>query len=109
LPASVCIYLPEVSSILLGGENVNVKYSFKRRDSLAISIAILKAAQHCIRKTQLLSSASLSFTQFTMYAGMLEAGGFLRKSGSSYQTTKRGLELIKEVESSSLIRSILAS
>lgn len=95
--------------MLWGRENVNVKYPFKRRESLAISIAILKAAQHCIRKTQLLSSASLSFYQFTMYAEMLEARGFLRKSDSSYQTTKRGLELIKEVESSSLIRSILAS
>jgi predicted transcriptional regulator len=88
---------------------VNVKYPFKRRESLAISIAILKAAKRDIRKTQLLSSASLSFTQFTMYAEMLEAQGLLRKSDSSYQTTKRGLELIKEVESSSLIRSILAS
>ena len=88
---------------------MNVKYPFKRRDSLIISIAILKAAKGGIRKTLLLSSASLSFTQFTMYAGMLEAQGFLRKSDCSYQTTKRGLELIKEVESSSLIRSILAS
>jgi predicted transcriptional regulator len=88
---------------------VNVKYPFKRRESLAISIAILKAAKHCIKKTQLLSSASLSFTQFTMYAEMLEAQGFLKKSASSYQATKRGLELIKEVESSSLIRSILAA
>ena len=88
---------------------MNVKYPFKRRDSLVISVAILKAAKSGIRKTQLLSSASLSFTQFTIYAEMLEYRGFLRKSDSSYQTTKRGLELIKEVESSSLIRSILAS
>ena len=87
---------------------MNVKYPFKRRESLAISVAILKAARHRIRKTQLLSSASLSFCQFTMYAGMLEAQGFLMKSDSSYQTTRRGLELIEEVESSSLIRSILA-
>jgi len=86
-----------------------VKYPFKRRESLAISIDILKAAKHCVRKTHLLSSASLSFTQFTMYAEMLEAQGFLKKFDGSYQTTKRGLELIKEVESSSLIRSILAS
>jgi predicted transcriptional regulator len=88
---------------------VNVKYPFKRRESLAISVAILKAAKRGIRKTQLISSASLSFCQFTMYAEMLEAQGLLRKSDCSYQTTKKGLELIKEVESSSLIRSILAS
>jgi predicted transcriptional regulator len=109
LPASVCVYLLEVSSIYHRGENVNVKYPFKRRDSLTISIAILKAAKYGVRKTQLLSSASLSFTQFTTYAEMLEARGFLRRFDSSYQTTRMGLELIKEVESSSLIRSILAS
>lgn len=86
-----------------------MKYPFKRRESLAISLAILKAARHCIKKTQLLSSASLSFSQFTMYAEMLEAQGLLKKSDRSYQTTKRGLELIEEVESSSLIRSILVS
>ncbi len=88
---------------------MNVNYPFKRRDSLVISIAILKAARHSIKKTQLLSLASLSFTQFTIYAEMLEARGFLRKFDSSYQTTKKGLELIEEVESSSLIRSILPS
>ena len=88
---------------------MNVKYPFRRRDSLTISIAILNAAKHCIRIKQLLSLASLSFAQFTMYAEMLEARGFLRKFDSSYQTTTRGLDLIKEVESSSLIRSILAS
>lgn len=105
----MCVYLLEVSSIYCGGENVDVKYPFRRRDSLTISIAILKAARHSVRKTQLLSSASLSFTQFAIYARMLEARGFLRKIDSSYQTTQRGLELIREVESSSLIRSILAS
>ena len=88
---------------------MNVKYPFKRRDSLIISIAILKSAKHCIKKTQLLSAASLSFNQFTIYAEMLESRGFLRRFDSSYQTTKRGLELIEEVESSSLIRSILPS
>jgi predicted transcriptional regulator len=87
---------------------MNLVRPFKRRDSLAISIAILKAAKRGMRKTQLLSSVSLSYSQFVRYSGLLEAQGFLRKCDSSYQTTKAGLELIHEVESSSLMRSFLA-
>ena len=44
---------------------LNLTRPFKRRDSLVISIAILKAAKHGIKKTHLLGSVSMSYEQFT--------------------------------------------
>lgn len=81
----------------------------KRRSSLAISIAILRAAKNGIRKTHLISSLSLSFPQFTKYVEFLKANGFIREYDTMYLTTDKGLELIEEYESSSLIRSVLAT
>jgi predicted transcriptional regulator len=88
---------------------VNPTCPFKKRDSLVISVAILKAAKHGVKKTHLLSSVSLSYGQLTRYIGFLEAQGFIRDCDDLYQTTEEGLELIDEFESSSLIRSILAT
>jgi predicted transcriptional regulator len=88
---------------------VNPTCPFKKRDSLVISIAILKAAKHGVKKTHLLSSVSLSYGQFIRYIRFLEAQGFIRGRDNLYQTTEEGLELIEEFESSSLIRSILAT
>ncbi len=88
---------------------MNLTRPFRRRDSLAISIAILKAARHGIRKTHLLSSVSMSCEQFTKYSDVLKAHGFFEKCGYLYQTTREGLELIEEFDSSLLIQSFLAN
>lgn len=88
---------------------MNLTHPFKRRESLVISIAILKAAKHGIRKTHLLSSVSMSSEQFTKYTEFLKAQGFVEEYGNFYQTTKEGLELIEEFDSSSLIQSVLAT
>jgi predicted transcriptional regulator len=81
----------------------------KRRSSLVISIAILRAAKNDIKKTHLLSSLSLSYEQFTRYIEFLKAHGFIKECDTSYQTTDKGLELIEEFDSSSLIRSVVAA
>jgi predicted transcriptional regulator len=88
---------------------MGLTFPTKRRDSLVISVAILKAAKKGIRKTHLLSSVSLSSEQFTRYIEFLKAHGFVEEYGNWFQTTKDGLELIEEFESSSLIRSVLAT
>lgn len=80
----------------------------KRRSSLVISVAILRAARNGIKKTHLLTSASLSYEQLMRYVEFLKTHGFIKEYDSSYQTTNEGLELIEEFESSSLIRSVLA-
>jgi predicted transcriptional regulator len=84
-------------------------FPFKRRSSLVISVAILKAAKNGIRKTRLLSSVSLSYEQFIRYVEFLKAHGFIDEYDGSYQTTGEGLKLIEEFESSSLIRSVLVA
>jgi len=82
----------------------------RRRGSLAISVAILKAARNGTRKTNLLSSASLSYSQFTRYIEFLKAHGFIRyRHDALYQTTDKGLQLIEEFDSSSLIRKVVAT
>ena len=88
---------------------MNLTFPSKRRGSLVISIAILKAAKNGIRKTHLLTSVSLSYDQFIKYVEFLKAHGFIREYDTSYQTTDEGLKLIEEFDSSSLIRSILAT
>jgi len=88
---------------------MELTFPSKRRNSLVISIAILKAAKKGIRKTRLLASLSLSYEQFMRYIELLEAHGFVEECGTLYQTTNEGLELIEEFNSSSLIRSILGT
>jgi predicted transcriptional regulator len=88
---------------------LNLTRPFKRRESLVISIAILKAAKHGIRKTHLLSSVSMSSEQFTKYTKFLKDHGFVEELGNLYQTAKEGLELIEEFDSSPLIQSVLAT
>jgi predicted transcriptional regulator len=95
--------------IVVGRRAMDLTFPFKRRSSLVISIAILRAAKNGIRKTHLLSSVSLSYEQFIRYIEFLKAHGFIKECDGSYQTTREGLKLIGEFESSSLIRSILAA
>jgi len=92
---------------VLFGEFMN--FLSRRRGSLVISVAILKAARNGIRKTHLLSSVSLSYSQFTKYIEFLKARGFIKEYDTSYQTTDKGLQLIEEFESSSLIRNVVAT
>jgi predicted transcriptional regulator len=81
----------------------------KRRGSLVISVAILKAAKNCRKKTHLLSSVSLSTKQFKRYIKFLEFQGFIKESEKSYRTTNKGLKLIEEFDSSNFIRDVLAT
>lgn len=81
----------------------------KKRESLVISISILKAASKGMRKTHLISSVSLSYELFTKYIQFLRVHGFIEERDGFYQTTEKGLELIKELDSSMLIRSVLAT
>lgn len=88
---------------------MKIALPFKRRGTLVISVAILKAAKNGARMTHLLNDASLSYEQFVKYADFLENCGFIKEEGNLYQTTDKGLELIDEFETSSLIRSVLAT
>jgi len=85
---------------------MSLAFSFKRRSSLAICIVILKAAKSSVKKTHLLSSASLSYEQLNRYIDFLKAQGLIEESVNSLHTTCKGLELIEEYESSSLIRML---
>jgi predicted transcriptional regulator len=88
---------------------MDLTFPSKRRGSLMISVAILKAAKKGIRQTHVLSSVSLSYRQFTRYIEFLKAHGFIEEKGNMYQTTDEGLKLIMEFDSSSLIQSVLAT
>ena len=88
---------------------MSLPFPSKRRSSLVISIAILKASKNGIKKTHLLTSVSLSYDQFIRYVEFLKVHGFIRQYDTSYQTTYEGLKLIEEFDSSSLIRSVLAT
>ena len=85
---------------------MSLTLSFKRRSSLAICIAILKASKNGVKKTHLLCSASLSYEQMTRYIEFLEAHGLIEECDNSYHTTDKGLKLMEEYESSSLIRRV---
>ena len=76
---------------------------------MVISVAILKAAKKGIRKTRLLSSVSLSYEQSNKYIEFLKARSFIEEHDNSFKTTQKGLELIDEFDSSSLIRNTLAT
>jgi predicted transcriptional regulator len=86
-----------------------MNFPSKKRESLVISISILKAASKGMRKTHLMNSVSLSYELFTKYIQFLRVHGFIEEHDGFYQTTEKGLELIKEFESSMLIRSVLAT
>jgi predicted transcriptional regulator len=83
---------------------MSLAFSFKRRSSLAICIVILKAAKGSVKKTHLLSLASLSYEQLNRYVDFLKAHSFIEEHVNSLQTTCKGLDLIEEYESSALIR-----
>ena len=86
---------------------MNSSYPSRRRGSLAISIAILKAAKKGVLKTRLISSVALSYGQSLRYLEFLKANEFIETSGSLYKTTEKGLELIEEFESSPLTQSVV--
>jgi len=88
---------------------LNTTFPSKRRENLAISIAILKAARHGIRTTGLIRSVSLSYGQFTRYITLLKACGFIVDDDAFFETTEKGLKLIREFESSPMIQSVLAA
>jgi len=91
------------------GQVLNLSFPFKRRSSLVISVVILKAAKNGIRITRLLSLGSLSYEQLMRYMDFLKAHDFIKDYGSFYQTTGKGLKLVEEFDSSSLIREALTA
>jgi predicted transcriptional regulator len=88
---------------------MDLTFPSKRRSSLVILIEILKAAKKGIRRTHLLTSVSLSYEQSTRYIEFLKTHGLIKQHDSVYLTTDEGQELIEEFDSSSLIRSVLAT
>jgi predicted transcriptional regulator len=88
---------------------MNLTFPSKRRSSLIISVATLKAAKEGVRQTHLLSSVSLSYVQFRRYIEFLKTHGFIEEKDCIYQTTEKGLSLIEEFDSSSLIQSVLVT
>ena len=87
---------------------MNTTFPSKRRENLAISVAILKAARHGIRTTGLIRSVSLNYGQFIRYITLLKACGFIVEDDAFYETTEKGLKLLREFESSPMIQSVLA-
>jgi predicted transcriptional regulator len=87
---------------------MNATSPSKRRENLMISVAILKTARHGTRKTSLIRSVSLNYGQFTRYITLLKACGFIVEDDTVYETTEKRLTLIKEFETSPMIRSVLA-
>ena len=85
---------------------MSLAFSFKRRSSLAICVVILKAARNSVKKSHLLSLASLSYEQLNRYVDFLKAQSLIEERVNSLQTTCKGLKLIEEYESSSLIRML---
>ncbi len=81
----------------------------RRRGSLSITIAILKAAKKGIGITEVLYSVGLSYSQLAKYLRFLRATGFIEESNDLYKTTEKGLQLIKEFECSPLTRSIVTT
>ena len=76
--------------------------------AIFISVAILRAAKDGDRITHLLNSVSLSYEQFVRYIEFLKESDLIEECDFSYRTTSKGLKLIKEFDSSALIRSVLA-
>ena len=75
---------------------------------MVISVAILKTARHGARKTSLIRSVSLNYGQFIRYITLLKACGFIVEDDAFYETTEKGLKLLREFESSPMIQSVLA-
>lgn len=86
---------------------MDLAFPSKRRSSLVISVAILRAAKKGIKKTNLLSSVSLSYEQSTRYIKFLKTHKLITECDRLFQTTEEGMVLIEEYDSSSLIRSFL--
>jgi len=86
-----------------------MNFPSRRRGSLVISVAIVKAAKKGVKKTHLLSSVSLSYEQLIRYIEFLKALGFIKEYNTLYQATDKGLQLIEEFESSSLIRNVVST
>jgi len=88
-----------------------MSFPSRRRGSLVISVAILKAAKKGIKITHLLSSVHLSYEQLVRYVDFLKARGFIKyeEYDALYQTTDKGLQLIEEFDSSSLIRNVVVT
>ncbi|UCG36725.1 MAG: hypothetical protein JSV64_00115 [Candidatus Bathyarchaeota archaeon] len=89
--------------------NSGFAWKRRRRGSLSITIAILKAAQCGILKTHLIGSVALSYEQSKRYLGFLTSRGLIEKHSRLYKTTEKGMQLVKEFESSRLTRTLLVT
>jgi predicted transcriptional regulator len=70
-------------------------------------LAILKSAKNGTKKTHLLNSASLSYEQLIRYVEFLKSYGLVEEHNAWLKTTDKGLKLVSEYESSSLIRVLV--
>jgi predicted transcriptional regulator len=81
----------------------------RRRGTLIITVAILKATRNVVGRTTVMYSVGLSYSQLAKYLGFLVSRGFIEQKRGMYKTAEKGLRLIEEFESSPLTRSIVAT
>lgn len=68
-----------------------------RRDRHDIVMSILDKAKSGKRKTELMSSVSMSFAQAQQYLGLLLEQGLLEANeGHDFKTTKKGLDFMEK-------------
>jgi predicted transcriptional regulator len=76
-------------------------YLFAKRDRVSICVAILetlKNRREGRRKTNIMQSANLSTDQVSKYLQLLYLNGMVKKDGSIYQVTRRGVEFLETFE-----------
>lgn len=70
----------------------------ERRSRLEIIADILSVARNGATKTEIEYIANLNFARVKRYLTYLEANGFLENSGHFYQSTKRGVEFLRDYQ-----------
>ncbi len=76
--------------------------SFGKRDRVTILKDILEAARRSKegrRKTQLIQSANLNYSQVTKYLNLLLVNGLVISCDNRYRITERGLNFVRTLES----------
>jgi len=85
--------------------------SFKYRDRVAIMTDILKAVSDSPvgkKKTQIIQSANLNYTQANKYIKVLMVNGFIVFTDiETYKITSRGLRFLQTMEQQKILTRIL--
>jgi len=69
--------------------------STRRRVRHDIVIGILEAARHGKLKTHIMKEVKLNFRQIQYYLNQLLSKNFIKKEGTFYRTTEKGLNVIE--------------